>query len=405
MTPELVCTGGTVAFTWNIWALTITLTHFRDESRGPTCELRATIAQSDKISTLMTGKLNLSSLQGRDRLALRLKKLYQLPNWDLVIECICTRGLTEFRRGDPTVYLEGTTAQVVEEFILNPLLYARHSTLLYGPGDSGKSFFCLYCACLLSVGGSQNGLACTEWPVLYLDWELAKEDMDSRLALLKAGHPEFAPVRFAYKRPVAPLTDCLDEIRTALVETGARIIILDSLALAAGGELERAETAIRFNQALRQLNVPSLIVGHTAKNAEDKTIYGSVFFYNLARSVFEIKKTQEPDSGIFTFGLYHRKCNLGRRKAPLGFQMAIGDGRCCVTSADLSEDPELCKALPITAQLMAALKSGQALTATKLSLDTGLKLESVRRTLQRFKGQKWFQITAKSGEEAEWATI
>jgi hypothetical protein len=405
MTPELLCTHGTVAFIWHVWALTVTLSRFRDGSRGPTCELKATVAEAGQSKTLTSGQLNLSSLQGRDRLAKRLKTLYQAPNWDLVLEHLCTCGLNEFRRGEPTTYLDGTTAQTVEEFILNPLLYARHPTLLYGPGDSGKSFFCLYCACLLSVGGSQNGLACVDWPVLYLDWELAREDMDSRLALLKAGHPEFRTVRLAYKRPVAPLMDCLDDIRAALLSTGAKILILDSLALAAGGELERAETAIRFNQALRQLGVPSLIVGHTAKNAEEKTIYGSVFFFNLARSVFEIKKTQEEESGVFTFGLYHRKCNLGRRKAPLGFRMAIADGRCCVTPADLSEDPELCKALPITQQLTAALKSGQAQTATHLSLETGVKLDTVRRTLQRFKGKKWFQITAKTGEEAQWATI
>jgi hypothetical protein len=404
-TPELICSGGAVAFTWKLWALTVTLSRFKDKSSGPTCEMRATIAQQDKVSTLTSGTLNLSSLQGRDRLAKRLKELYQLPDWNLVIELICVRGLNEFRRGEPTTYLEGLVTHTVEEFVLNPLLYARHPTLLYGPGDSGKSFFCLYCACLLSVGGSQNGLCCSDFPVLYLDWELAKEDMDTRVSMIKAGHPELRGARIAYKRPVAPLTECLDEIRAAILETGARILILDSLALAAGGELEKAETAIRFNQALRLLGLPSLIVGHTAKNTEEKTIYGSVFFYNLARSVFEIKKTQEPDSGVFTFGLYHKKCNLGPKKSPLGFQVAIDNGVCCVTEADLSEEPELCKSLPVSMQIAGILKSGKAMSAQSISNDTTIKLDTVRRVLQRGKGKKWLQLTGKPGEEAQWASL
>jgi len=402
MTSELVCANGTVAFCWKVWALTVTLSRFHDGSRGPLCEMKATVAQQDKIRTLTSGSLNLSSLQGRDRLAARLRKLYEAPDWDTIIEEISTRGLNEFRRAEPMSYLEGAAPHPVEEFVLNPLIYARHSTLLYGPGDSGKSFFCLYCACLLSVGGSQNGLACSDWPVLYLDWELAQADMDQRLAMIKAGHPELRGAKIAYKRPVAPLTECLDEIRAALLETGAQIIILDSLALAAGGELEKAETAIRFNQALKQLNVPSLIVGHTAKNTEEKTIYGSVFFFNMARSVFEIKKVQEPDSGRFIFGLYHKKCNLGMRKSPLGFQVTIAQGACTITPADLSEEPELRKGLH-TPQLIAHyLKRGKPLTPTALANETGKTLDAVHKALQRGAGKHWIQLTRKGAEEASW---
>jgi len=364
--------------------------------------MKATIAQQDKVRTLMSGSLNLSSLQGRDRLAARCKKLYAAPEWDTIIEEISTRGLNEFRRGDPTTYLEGTTTDTVEEFLLNPLIYARHSTLLYGPGDSGKSFFCLYCACLLSVGGSQNGLACSDWPVLYLDWELAQEDMDRRVALIKAGHPELRAASIAYKRPVAPLVECLDEIRAAILETGARVLILDSLALAAGGELEKAETAIRFNQALRQLGLPSLIVGHTAKNAEEKTIYGSVFFFNLARSVFEIKKIQEPDSGTFMFGLYHKKCNLGMLKSPLGFQVTIARGACTVSPADLSEEPELRKGLHAPQLIAHALKKGTPMTPTALANETGKSYDAIVKALQRGEGTHWIQLSRKSGEEAAW---
>jgi hypothetical protein len=90
-------------------------------------------------------------------------------------------------------------------------------------------------------------------------------------------------------------------------------------------ELERAETAIRFFNALRSLRVASLILAHVAKNSEEKTIYGSVFFSNFARSAWEMKKAQEAGEHIIRVGLYHRKTNLGPLQQPLGFKLHFGE--------------------------------------------------------------------------------
>lgn len=398
--PEISTHSGAIHFVWASWALHIGLTRFRDGGRGPTCELTASIQQQDKLKTLTSATVSLSSLSVRESLAKRFKKLYDLPDWDTVIETVCVKGLQEFRRCEPLSYLNGQEAHTVESFVLNPLIYERHPTLIYGPGDSGKSFFALYCACLLSVGGSENGLACSDWPVLYLDWELAYEEMNTRLTMLKAGHPSFKPVNVAYKRPTAPLADCLEEIRATITETGARVLIVDSLALAAGAELERAETAIRFHQAIRQLGLPCLLLGHTAKNSEEKTPFGSVFFFNLARTVWEVRKSQEPDAGIYRFGLYHKKCNLGPRRSPLGFAVTIADGCCQVTTADLSEEPELRQGLPLQTQIETVLHGKSSMTARAIAGELGAKEASVRVTLNRYKGKKWTTVS-----EGEWATF
>src|SRR3990167_8196305 len=398
--PDIRTDSGAVVFVWATWALQIGLTRFREGGRGPTCELTARIKQQDKLKTLTSATVSLSSLSAREGLSKRLKKLYDTPDWYMVIETICVKGLQEFRRCEPLLYLNGQEVHTVESFVLNPLLYERHPTVLYGPGDSGKSFFALYCACLLSVGGSENGLACSDWPVLYLDWELAYEEMNVRLTMLKAGHPSFKAVQVAYKRPLAPLAECVDELRATITETGARVLIVDSLALAAGAELERAETAIRFHQALRQLGLPALLLGHTAKNSEEKTPFGSVFFFNLARTVWEVRKSQEPDAGLYRFGLYHKKCNLGPKRSPLGFTVSIDQGVCRITTADLSEEPELRAGLPLQVQIEKVLHGKPSMTVRALAQELDANDASIRTTLHRYKGKKWM-----TASEGEWASL
>src|SRR5262249_10779456 len=149
-----------LVFRWQVWNLTVFLSRFKEVSSGTSAELtvRVTIEGQDRILT--QGTLNLCSLRTREQFAHRLKTLYPLASWDTVMETVCVRGLQEHRQGDPAVQRNGEVSFVGESFVLNPLLYERHPTLLYGPGDSGKSFLFLYMSLLLSAGGSQNGLCC-----------------------------------------------------------------------------------------------------------------------------------------------------------------------------------------------------------------------------------------------------
>lgn len=388
-----------VQFRWASWGVTATLSRYRERSSGTSAELTVRAGINGENKLLTEGSANLSSLTTRSRLARHLHGLHAGPDWDHIVETICVRGLREFRRGEPAVTLKGEATFVGEPFVLNPMLYDRHPTLFYGPGDSGKSFLCLYFALLLAAGGSQNGLACTDWPVLWLDWELAPEDTDLRITMIKTGHPEFKTATLTYRRLAHPLADCLSEVKTTITEHACQVLVIDSVALAAGAELQAAETAIRFHAALRQLGLPTLLIGHTAKNAEEKTPFGSVFFFNLARSVWEVKKTQELESGDYTIGLYHKKNNLGPRRKPLGFHVSIKDTACTVQSCGLSDDPELSKGLPLADQIESLLKKHRIARSAKLiATELAQKEDSVSRVLRRYKGKKWFRVTSDDSE-------
>src|SRR5262249_23187031 len=150
----------------------------------------ARIQGNDKLLT--QGQVNLSAIQTRSRLAKRLSQLYPEPQWDTIVETICVRTLERDREGQPSVSLEPTAKDEPACFVLNPLLYDRHSTLIYGPGESGKSLFALYMACLLVSGGTSADLAVAPagHEVLYLDWELSAPEMRARVRQLRSGHPE-----------------------------------------------------------------------------------------------------------------------------------------------------------------------------------------------------------------------
>ena len=94
--------------------------------------------------------------------------------------------------------------------------------------------------------------------------------------MIRRGHPELEKSEPLYRRCHQPLADDLPAIQRIVSQSHIRLIIIDSLAIAAGGELERPETATRIFAAIRALRVSTLTVAHPQKKPEDKTIFGSV---------------------------------------------------------------------------------------------------------------------------------
>jgi hypothetical protein len=312
--------------------------------------------------------------------------------------------LHDLRQGQPIEDLEPTDEDRPACFILNPIIYKDNPTVIYGPGDSYKSFFCLYLGMLMASGICGPGLAVapTPWKVLFLDWEMTSADLRSRVKQLRTGDQRLIRLP-KYRRCYLPMADEVEELRQVVEEGEYDVLIIDSLAMAAGGqELERADSATRFFAALRSLNCTSLIVGHTPKPQEGQkelSLYGSVFFRNLCRNQWECRRDGS------TVALYHRKHNLGPEHAPLAFDIDVTNDHCLFIEADVHESPLLSEQCPLPSRIESLLKSGKAMTASEIAGALGVKLDTVRRTLQRHKGKKWIQLSAKAGEECQWATL
>lgn len=398
-------------FTWRQFGVSVTVARLTERSGNLHAELTVRAGQAGQDRLLTQGGVNLSSLQGRERLAKRMAHLCPGPEWDTVVETVCARTVALHRRGQPAESLEPQEHDQPACFVCNPLVYDRHSTLLYGPGESGKSFLALYMACLLASGGTSSNLAVAPGGhgVLYLDWEMRAPEMRARVRQLRAGHPELTRTPL-HRSMHLPLAACVPEIRREIHEQHIGVVIVDSLGPATGGEIERASDPVAFFNALGSLGCASLLIGHVAKASDEeksRTPYGSVYYYNLARSIWEVRLVSEPASDERKIALYHRKNNLGRRLRPLGYTLTITDQSARWEPCDPTEEPELARGLTLRERIRRLLADHQTRTVNVIAEELSVEPESVRKTLNRYKGRGWMSLSSGGGRgnEAEWGVL
>jgi hypothetical protein len=146
--------------------------------------------------------------------------------------------------------------------------------------------------------------------------------------MLMRGHFGDTQLPLEYLPGVLPLSDDVDRVLAKVIEKDIGLLVIDSLGGAAGGDLNSAESALRFYGALRRLGVTTLVIAHTSKDSiqRDKSIYGSTFFNAYARSTWECERT---NSGEFTpiveTALINRKQNDGPRQEAIGLKFTFVD--------------------------------------------------------------------------------
>ena len=395
-TLEVIALADGFRCAWSLWNLAVDLNRFHGTAHGAAAELTVRVGLNGHERTLTQGVISLTSFTARQQLVKRLGQLHEGPEWNTVIETACFQGLRQYRTGTPSESLEPLEGDEPAYFICNPLLYARHPVLIYGPGESGKSLLALYVGCLLASGGTSSNLAVAPdgHNVLYLDWELRGPEMRARVKQLRAGHPELAKAPW-HRSMHLPLSACIDEIRREVREKGISVVIIDSLGPATGGEIERASDPVAFFNALNSLECSSLLIGHVAKPADDdkaRTPYGSVYYYNLSRSIFEMRLVADPDSDERVMILYHRKNNLGRRLQPLGYRLTVTDECARFEPCDPNAEPALEATLPLASRIRNLLDDGLPRSSKEIADELGAKSGSIKAVLSQHKGVKWQRI-------------
>jgi hypothetical protein len=139
--------------------------------------------------------------------------------------------------------------------------------------------------------------------------------------------------------------------------------------------------------ALRSLRVTRLVLAHVSRQGAQQTsgrgyAYGSVFYENLSRSVWELRKDDEGESGAL--GIFHRKSNLGPRHDPIGVRLAFDDAgkRVTLQAAAVSEQPQLAQYAPLRFRVLTALRDG-AKSVKVLSDEMDVPESTLRSLLQR----------------------
>ena len=388
--PVVTPIGDDLSLAWPAHQVTLHLSHLHEGREGITGELLVTSALQGEIHW---GRLNLLSGPARATLVKTLERAAPIAPWALVLERACRLTALHVREGAPVICLMPRRAPATQHLIAK-LLLAGQTNVLFGDGDSGKSLTALALAVAASAPCPlPAGLAPTSADpvrVLYLDYEGCQEDHEDRLADLLAGLTLTEAPPLLYRAMVRPLADEAAFLRAQISQYQIGLLIVDSLAPACGPEPEGADAAVRTFTALRSFGaVTRLVVAHlshatAAQRSGPAKPFGSIFNFNLARNMWEVRRAEEAPAGALVQGLYHRKFNAGERQPPFGLRYDFSADRITLHAHDMGQEPDLVARTPLTYQLTKALRAG-ARTIPELVEETNGAKDTITRTLRRWR--------------------
>jgi hypothetical protein len=361
-------------------------------------------------SHLHQARLNLTSTSARRTLANHLEERLPEIDWGAIVEQACVLVLRAYREGEPVVALQDVAPRQGPRFRLDPLILEGHPTLIFGPSGVGKSLLALYFGVLISSGHHHQGLSPMPGNCLYLDYEASPEEQHERVMAIETGLGESGFSNILYRYSHQPLASDIEEIQRIVSENEIEFAIVDSMGFACGGDPNSPEAILAYFAALRSLRITTLTLDHVAKNAITPTPFGSVYKTNLSRSVFELRREQEPGEDTMQMGLFHRKANFGSLLPPMGLAATIivdpvTKKPVTITFApcSLRDIPALAEGMSVRERIKNLLPSSGPLTAKQIAEELDIPQTSVRSALNRFKGRNFTRLTG--GPEPTWAAL
>jgi len=294
---------------------------------------------------------NFISTQGRRQLISHLLDAVQL-DWNGLFEQLCYTVVEEHRRGTPAINIADHRPPERMRMRVAPLLQESQTTLIFGDGDSLKSFFATYLAVLVRDGKPAAGLTPEPGNVLYLDYETDVDTFWERVNMISSGLDIAPPDGLYYRLMVEPLVDEMPRVNKVVMDCSAELVIVDSAAPAVL-EPNEADAATKFFGALRSLQTTVLVIAHQTKTSKGDYPFGSTFFRNLPRSNFHVKADREQDD--VAISLRHTKSNNGRRLHPLGFKFHFEEDLVTVISVAPSGYKELRPGVPLRVRIAEVL--------------------------------------------------
>lgn len=397
-------TAGSYTVSSAHYGVRFTFDQLLDERGGVSAELIVMVGRKEILPETSIG---LRSGSARDTIARTLKDdVADIPFKSLLARA-CGLVLRAHRQGEPVVTLtptEHTSTHV--PYVINPLVYENCQTIAFAPGGSCKSYLALYFALLACHGVHQVGVSATKVPVLYLDWELNEQITTGRLKALQNGHPELSRVNPFYRRCRRPLHQDVHRIALEVARKKVRFVVIDSAALACGGDLSSPDSAIKLQQSLDAIGSAALVLAHVPKSVQEgqeTSPYGTVFFRELARNVWEVQRAK--DSNPARIALHQKKDNFNPPHPSLGFELTFSSQAVRVAHYDPTQEPEFEDKLPVPARIRNYLEGTSPQTAEQIAEGLRMKLPTVKSALSRgAKERKWMMLGG-AGQETKWTVL
>lgn len=340
---------------------------------------------------LFSTKINISGPNGRRDVGNYLIKNYgDTYPWPKIISNSCIMVEDRYLEGEPAIdFSEFVPSGTVGQYLVDPYLPLNSPSVIFAPGASGKSYWAAFLLALVQSGMSLPWLPVSEQRNgMYLDYESTPDDVYERMDEVCRGLGIGNMPAITYRRCYQPLSHDLQEIKRTIHDNNIGFIVVDSAGPASGGHAADEDASLQFFLALRSLNVTSLVLAHTAKNAiGDPKPYGSVHWENQPRSVWTIKHDQEEDEPKFRLDLIHTKVNRGRRLAPRALEFSFEqEGQVYVKRIDRKSVEGFVENMPTGTriELMLVMQGKMTLAQIQAYLDD-LTMPAVKSALTRGK--------------------
>lgn len=299
------------------------------------------------------------------------KAMLQADYWHSVIDLACRIAIKA--QDDPGDFVELGSVKydpAAREWLVEGFLPKRQPSIIYADGGTGKSMVAL--ATAMSIAANIPIIDGISLPsdtggVLYLDWETDEIELHERMLSITRGLkndlvPEDFPI--TYMRCTAPLEALEGKVKQWVDANAGAFVVIDSLIPALDGDANDSETARRFMNTLRSLNCTSLILSHTSKEGR---LFGSSFWWNLARNVWELKKEQAVGDTYTDLGFVHQKSNNSHKQKTIGVRMKIEDGETSFTKIDvLDTRGAIAASVGVKTRIASLLKGSGALTVDEI---------------------------------------
>ena len=356
---------------------------FEEMEQTHSHEIWAVVTVAPKVPGVVPGghsdRLNLLSPSGKQTYRRDLDDAYPEAKgyWTNLLNRACGMVKTAWQEKERSVSLADVAPRTGSQMLLAPY-WVDGPTILYGPGESGKTMLALAMGRARSVPDEVFG---ESWeavgPTLYVDYEADEQTLAERCAML-GGKPR--DLRY-WRAAGIPFCDQLPGLRREIARYGVSYIIIDSAGAACGNDPQKPETAIKYFNALSALKLPSMTLAHVTKDQKNLDYpFGSVFWSNMARSTVLCQmELDDRDETVSHIGLFHKKSNNVRRARPMGLRLTI-NGSAVFEREHLVADFD--DSLSNKARIRTLLLKGKMKT-NDIAEELGLKAPSVYKTLKR----------------------
>lgn len=329
---------------WLGVGLVIEATRIVSHSDHRSARIRVRMDSGQEVLNLAS---NISGPRARGDLARALQEIVNVPDNEATAGLDRVKHFIEIFCADVENALEETVPAVraANQFspvhwLLKPMLATGKPTILLGAAQSLKSYLATFLCLLLENGEKFETLQpSAKIRTLYLDWESDADDMAERCVRLKHGLMVVDLAVYEnphYLRMTRPLMGMIPEIAKEVTKHTIQVIVVDSLGPACGSDMQKEDTPTAFFNATREIGkdlalpLTWVLIAHLSKEELRKRHgthlpYGNIYFWNLARLVWEMKRAPGEDRSHTIIGMLNTKNNVGPIEAPLGLEFVFDE--------------------------------------------------------------------------------